>query len=181
MYICIAFFKYFLYYGVYEVITVGFSVKNYAKKNCPWISKKDKGPNGDSIWAGNNFRRERASRCRPRPGEGPNERRPGPGDVTTSDCVTFTMRRWCHRARRRITWPKNIDSVPHTCSSYTYTYFRRVLFYCWIDRLCARVKLGETFTTIHLFNFNPLSRFSHIVRINHADQLCLILPVIHTN
>jgi len=32
-------------------------------------------------------------------------------DVTTSDCVTLTMRRWC-QCQCVITWPENIDSDP---------------------------------------------------------------------
>lgn len=101
----------------------------------------------------------------PTSGEGPNERRPGPGDVSTSDCVTFTMRRWCQRARERITWPKNIDSVPpHVLHIHIYTRFRRVLFYCvWIDRLCeSETRRNFFFTTIRVFNPSPfISVFLH--------------------
>lgn len=42
-------------------------------------------------------------------------------DVTTSDCVMFTMGRWYQRTRGRITWPKNIDSVsPHVLYTRIY-------------------------------------------------------------
>jgi len=57
---------------------------------------------------GNNFRRERAARPR---GRSMNEAGTAwQRDVTTSGCVTLTMRRWCQR-RCVITWPKNIESL----------------------------------------------------------------------